>query len=106
MRAASALAGIDRRRRGFTSLASNIGDDVRGDDGLDRRHVGRHDELAKLTVIGRVTKRNLKAAVVPWTIKLNKTAAKAFKRKKTVKVTIKSTVTPPTGRGKPVVKTA
>jgi len=47
-------------------------------------------KLAKVNVVGRVTKKNVKAGVVAWTIKLNKKAAKAFKKKKSLKVTIKS----------------
>jgi len=42
--------------------------------------------------------------VIQWKVKLNKKVAKAFKRKKTLKVTIKSTVTSPKDHGKAVVK--
>jgi hypothetical protein len=58
---------------------------------------------AKVTVVSHKTMTCQKKGVIGWTLKLNKKGAKAFKKQKKLKVTIKTTLTPK--GGKPIVKT-
>ena len=60
-------------------------------------------KIAKVTIVGKTTKTGLKKGVFPFKVKLNKKAVKAFRKKKSVKVTLKVTIKPPTGTA--VVKT-
>jgi hypothetical protein len=57
----------------------------------------------KTTLIGKYVKSSAPRGILPFTIKLNKKAVKAFKKKKTLKVTLKTIITPP--GGKAIVKT-
>lgn len=54
-------------------------------------------KIAKVTVVGKTVKTGVKKGGLLITVKLNKKAAKALKKKKTVAVTLKVTIKPPTG---------
>jgi hypothetical protein len=56
-------------------------------------------KLAKLTVVGKLTKTGLKKGTVPFKVKLSKKAAKLARKKgkKGLKLTVKVTIKPPAG---------
>jgi hypothetical protein len=56
-------------------------------------------KLAKVTVVGKYVKKGLKQGSYPFTVKLNKKAAKLARKKgkKGMKLTVKVTIKPPTG---------
>jgi hypothetical protein len=54
---------------------------------------------SKKTLAGKLSKKALKKGVVPFTVSLNKKASKAAaKKKKGIRMTVRVTITPPSGK--------